>query len=719
MQAIGRKTMQNKRSILFWLWPSRGGLSVLVTLAGLLVGAAVVRWFGGTYAQLLLTAAVVGVGGLLGRRNVNMMHRFRVVTRINLALTVAWEACCFLLIWTSLRSEFLLWRVSWIALITVLGATHLLALRAAASGLSGPVRRLAFGSVAVLALMLLYAAMTTQFPSLPGTAYLWAMALPAAGTVLGSIAVWRLRANSRRQNVSAPTSVDMRWVSLLQLALVVIGVCIGRATAPQREALIVRPASLADLPREELNAQLDADLDRLKVLDAQVTDLVRQMELVQREFDSAVEAEQRDYFLPHEGAQMRSHFRRFLAYRASLLRIVASYAGIDELPDPQVRARCFTLGLAAAMRTYESSVRIVLVYRDHILARRTLNESQQQHGIDNGMFDWVYESVTSEHNVRLASRMTDRFTRHRIEWRHAQVWPAPEWDWLDTRIAAALNYVRKHPIDQRSASVDLFLRRFGDQAYGPLYEAQSTLVEWMGDTRIVDQPPAIQSQQIAEIESELRPGDILLQRREWYVGNAFLPGFWSHAALYVGRVEDLRRLGIADHPTVQAHLPAYLASTSDGSDRTVIEALSEGVLFSSLAESLHADHVAVLRPNLSERQIAQAIVDAFEYHGRPYDFEFDFATADKLVCTEVVYRAYQGMLDFDLVRIMGRNTLPAAEIARKFARERGDPRRELDLLLYYETSPSGTSARLSTEQAFVATVASSVLAKAGKPAGGS
>ncbi|UCE61979.1 MAG: hypothetical protein JSU63_09665, partial [Phycisphaerales bacterium] len=80
---------------------------------------------------------------------------------------------------------------------------------------------------------------------------------------------------------------------------------------------------------------------------------------------------------------------------------------------------------------------------------------QQQHGIDGGMFDWVYESVTSEHNVNLASRMTDRFTRHRLEWRDARVWPTLDWDWLDTRIVAALNYLRKHPIDPQSASVDL------------------------------------------------------------------------------------------------------------------------------------------------------------------------------------------------------------------------------------------------------------------------
>lgn len=710
--------MKNNRSIPSWLWCFRSRETVLLTLAGLLFGPVVVRWLGGTYTQLFMTVVVIGIGGLLACRNLAAAHQFPVASRIGVALTVVWETCSLLMIWTGMRSELLAWRGLWITLIAVLASTHFLALRVAAAGQSTLMNRLATGSVAVLALMLLYPTATAEFPSLPGTTYFWAIAIPAVGTVLSSIAVWRSRANRGLHNARASYPAGARWVSLSQIALVVIGLGIGRATAPQRQAPEVRPFSLADLTPKELAAALDADLGRFRILDSEVTELVNQMEELQREIHTKFEAEQRDYYLPQEGAQMRSHFRRFLVHRASLLRIVASYAGLDELADARTRACCFTLGFAAAMRTYESSVKIVLMHREQTQARRALNESQQQHGIDGGMFDWVYESVTSERTANLASRMADRFARHRIEWRDAQIWLTTDWDWLDTRIVSALDYVRKHPIEQGSASLDLFLWRLEDQAHAPLYRVQSAVAEWMGDTRVVDRAPAIHSQQIKRIESELRPGDILLQRREWSVGNAFLPGFWSHAALYVGGVEDLRRLGIAENATVQTHLAAYLAPTSDGSDRTVIEALSEGVVFNSLAESLHADHVAVLRPNLTERQIAQAIVSAFEYHGRPYDFEFDFATADKLVCTELVYRSYQGMLQFDLVRIMGRHTLPAAAIARKFARERHEPDRELDLLLYYETPAAGSSAHRSTEQAFAATVASSNLASAGERAGG-
>ena len=697
--------MNTKPLILSWRRTHWGTMIPPAVLAGGIIGTAIVRHLGATYAQVLTMFAVVGVAGLLARRNVAGLSKSPFMARINLAITVVWGACCFLLIWTSLRSELLVWRASWIALMAILGSTHLLALRVAAPGRNSLVNPLALASVAALTVLLAYPALWARFPSLPGTLYLWVILLPAAGTVLGSIAVWRARTVSQRHAAGETPPAHVRWLTLTQLALMVIGVCVGRATAPQREALEVMPSSLIDLTREELTTQLDADLGRLRVLDSEVTDLVVQMEKLQREIDARCKTEQRDYYLPREGAQMRSAFRGFLAYRASLLRMVARYAGLDELPDPRLRARCFTLGLAAAMTTYESSVRIVLAYSEHILARAALNESQQQHGVDGGMFDWVYESVTSERNVALASEMADRFSRRRGEWHDARVWLTADWNWLEARIDAALDYVKAHPVDRQTASLDLLLRRLEDQAYSPLYEVQSAVAAWLGHTRVVDRPPAIHAQQVKRIQAELRPGDIVLLRREWYVGNAFLPGFWSHAALYVGGIEDLRRLGIADHPTVQSHLTAYLASTTDGNDRTVIEALSEGVVFNSLAESLRADHIAVLRPNLSEHEIAQGIINAFEYHGHPYDFEFDFATADKLVCTELVYRAYQGSLSFDLVRIMGRNTLPAAEIARKFARERHDPRHELDLILYYETPTGGTAALRSTARAFVATVA--------------
>jgi hypothetical protein len=235
-----------------------------------------------------------------------------------------------------------------------------------------------------------------------------------------------------------------------------------------------------------------------------------------------------------------------------------------------------------------------------------------------------------------------------------------------------------------------------------MYAAQSILAEWIGDTRIANRPPLISTEQIEAMEPQLKPGDILLERRNWYLSNAFLPGFWPHAALYVGRIEDLHELKIAHEPALQASLDHYLESASDGRDHTVIESVSEGVIFNSLTESMHADYVAVLRPRLSETEIGQAIVRAFRHHGKPYDFEFDFFTSDKLVCTELVYRAYEGMLHFDLVKVMGRDTLPALELVRKYARERGRPSRELDFVVFVDADPVSGGARNASEDEFCA-----------------
>jgi hypothetical protein len=228
------------------------------------------------------------------------------------------------------------------------------------------------------------------------------------------------------------------------------------------------------------------------------------------------------------------------------------------------------------------------------------------------------------------------------------------------------------------------------------------LSEMIGDLRIVKDEPLITIEQVQkEISPKLRPGDIFLERRNWFLSNAFLPGFWPHSALYIGTPEDLKALGIADHPEVKRRWAEYARLALDGEPHVILEAVSEGVIFNSATESMHADYVAVLRPRLTQEQIAQAIVRAFSHQGKPYDFEFDFFTSDKLVCTELIYRAYEGMIHFELVRIMGRDTLPALEIGRKFAKEKDGAARELDFVLFMDGDNGAGKARLAGVETFI------------------
>ena len=149
-----------------------------------------------------------------------------------------------------------------------------------------------------------------------------------------------------------------------------------------------------------------------------------------------------------------------------------------------------------------------------------------------------------------------------------------------------------------------------------------------------------------------------------------------------------------------------LAATSSD-PLTIIEAVSEGVVQSTLYGA-SGDFIVALRPRLSSVAKARAILRAFSYLGRPYDFDFDFATDQTLVCTEVLWRAYRGSarepgLALTPISVAGRMTLPPNEIARMFAAEYGTERAQLDFVYYLEGREQQARAVEEGVEAFVRT----------------
>jgi hypothetical protein len=201
----------------------------------------------------------------------------------------------------------------------------------------------------------------------------------------------------------------------------------------------------------------------------------------------------------------------------------------------------------------------------------------------------------------------------------------------------------------------------------------------------------ITDEQIEELDKKLQPGDILLERREWHLSNLGLPGFWPHAALYIGTVED-RESYFRDKEVIEwvksqgqqdgnflellkkRYPKQYNQSLEEyfGHEVQVVESIAPGVIFTSLHYSANADSVAVLRPNISKLSKAKAILNSFHYVGRPYDYDFDFESDDKLVCSELIYKSYQDHnegFSFPIVTVLGKKVLPPNEIAKVFSQE--------------------------------------------------
>lgn len=74
----------------------------------------------------------------------------------------------------------------------------------------------------------------------------------------------------------------------------------------------------------------------------------------------------------------------------------------------------------------------------------------------------------------------------------------------------------------------------------------------------------------------------------------------------------------------------------------------------------------LLRPKLTTDQIARGLSRTLAHEGKPYDFDFDFNRSDRLVCTEVVYRAFDGLDGYrlPLTYRAGRPTMSGGDLVQ-------------------------------------------------------
>jgi hypothetical protein len=293
----------------------------------------------------------------------------------------------------------------------------------------------------------------------------------------------------------------------------------------------------------------------------------------------------------------------------------------------------------------------------------------------------------------------------------------------DSRVIWKMGKGKGHKLTLKNALA--VVQKTGFAAWFPLQKGVS---EWMGDTKVArTHSHLISPRQIVAMGKQLQPGDILFERHEWYLSNLGLPGFWTHVALYIGTPEERRAFfndpevskwlkgeGIAGgdlEKLLQQRYPkAYATGTApreEGRPSRILEAISEGVAFTSLEYSGASDSIGVIRPRLSKREKAMAIMRAFHYSGRPYDFNFDFQTDSALVCSELIYKAYEpggGMqgIRFPLTEVLGRKVSTPNGMVRQFAEQSGTAAAQADFVLFLDGFEKEKRAVESTPEQFLA-----------------
>jgi 1-acyl-sn-glycerol-3-phosphate acyltransferase len=519
----------------------------------------------------------------------------------------------------------------------------------------------------------------------------------------------RLRRAERRQR---------RTYRLRRLAFVAAaGLAAALTIAPPMtttQSLAAMPSPWGELHPEQVDGRLLHDAVAL----VGYLDTLRAVEERSDELLADFGQGRRDDYTPGDTAAVRDCFAQFLTSREGLLRLAWYYSATPDDRPEDVRVRAFVLAHTSIVELCARGMQLLRTFGDDPDAFDRLNEADPSRGIPAGVMADIRAGLGDRDNLDRLADGVERFEALRAE---NALPEGPPWDRLVLRAREGADVVEDLAARSFGYDVRTRLDRVVGRGETGRYAVSTLVSTWIGDARVrrrPDRPGLISPDQVEWLREQLRPGDILLERRNWYLSNAFLPGFWPHSALYLGRPEDLHDLGIADDPRVRRHLDDLAGSDADGHPYAVIEAISDGVVLTSLEHSAGgADAVCVLRPNLPPDRIAECIARALSHRGKPYDFDFDFFSTDRLVCTEVVYQAYADDLDIELVEIMGRRTLPALEYVRMWAEQRDAPDPAFELVAFLDHDEEGDRAIPGDADALRATLDRPGLTLLGSEAG--
>ncbi|MGI9241108.1 MAG: YiiX/YebB-like N1pC/P60 family cysteine hydrolase [Verrucomicrobiales bacterium] len=387
-------------------------------------------------------------------------------------------------------------------------------------------------------------------------------------------------------------------------------------------------------------------------------------ENLSQEMADARNATKRGYFKPDEDERVGAAFSKFLKARAVLEDTILDIEELCSRRDGAFSAlsereqfQAFTACFYAACLLNRTADFVVGRYGRSKVVHHKLDEAEPRFGIPKKCFTQLFRMLTEPSHIWHFQQLI-RFAKdneEKIIGLRDDELVGPLVELLLLERPQLIEFSRRMFYRKRlrywcyayvRGQKSSFLQATG--AFQQLTGRAISNVRRRGEKRVT---PEIQ----AQIAKLLRPGDIFVTRHDAALSNVLLPGFWPHSAFYIGSQEERARLGVVMDEE-RARRSADPVS--------MLESRKDGVRFRRLSTTLGVDAFTVIRPKLDEPQIAEAISRAVTHEGKDYDFSFDFRRADRLVCSELIYRAFHsvGGLEFSLTPAIGRYVITSEEL---------------------------------------------------------
>ncbi|MGJ8651946.1 MAG: YiiX/YebB-like N1pC/P60 family cysteine hydrolase [Opitutaceae bacterium] len=374
--------------------------------------------------------------------------------------------------------------------------------------------------------------------------------------------------------------------------------------------------------------------------------------------EDVAKAEARGYFLPDEDERLREIFSRYLAVRTSLLHCLADLSRGRWAHHETNDLKEFAVAYAAACLLVRAASYLVELTENAPITRKKLDEPEPRFHIEAKQFTNIYSSLTSPRRWWGFFDATSFYQSKRDEI-HALA--------VDTKYVAVVDILKAEEGLIELRRDDLLKKRLSYRLHSFLRRNHSgykktmfSLFQLSGSSiaelkqpfvKPSGAPKRVDDSVRAKLETFLKPGDVIVTRHDDALSNLFLPGFWPHAAFYIGSNSQRSEIGVSSEQSV-------------GDTVRFLESKRDGVLLRPADDTLQVDAFVVLRPTFDTIAVAQAIARGLTHAGKLYDFIFDFTASDRLACTELVYRSFHsvGPVEFELQPHAGRNCLSAEDL---------------------------------------------------------
>jgi hypothetical protein len=373
-----------------------------------------------------------------------------------------------------------------------------------------------------------------------------------------------------------------------------------------------------------------------------------------------------------------------LALRDDLLELIVPFkdwagAAGDGL-DEAVRTKGVMLALTGALVLYDNFASSVMLFQQERRLRRVVNRPDPAFDLKRDELLRTFE-LYLDPGDRARVRRGLEFVTDRKPLIARAARQDDDFAWLAGEIrssvsAAALS--QRFPTEQSLLLVRLLFASGGDLAQRVVEESTGQAIAKLFGT---GGGPAVPAGRLSgnhavydDVAAVLRPLDLLLDKSRYRAVDKVIPGYFTHVGIYLGSADELRARGLWEHPLVVPHHAAI------ESGATILEAIRSGVRLTTLEQFLYLDDLALLRPDeMAAEDAAATLLRGFREIGKPYDFNFDLSSTERMVCSELVYLVFPD-LPWPTGSVLGKAIVTPDHVAQM-----AEPNGPLELVrLYYD-----------------------------------